>query len=134
MAANIGPGYVTAHQIAGGDIVNENAAAEAQVRTPEQFADLVGELRDLIIEAKEGGELDALLADRACEHLEQCAEMVTKEEKPPKPKLVKKLEAVAEMIDSAVDMFTSDEGGVARTLLKALPIAVLLVRLAIRIF
>ena len=129
--ASIGRGSVRSTYIAGNDLtVNNGAFAQGQT----QFTDLLADLKELIVEAKEKGELDSTLAKQAVEQLEAAADMVKKDKKPDKPILIKKLEAVSDMIQAAVEMFTAGEGGIATILVKALPIAAILVKLAMRIF
>jgi hypothetical protein len=129
--ASIGRGSVRSTYIAGNDLtVNNGKVAEGQT----QFTDLLADLKELIMQAKEKGELDGMLAKQAVEQLETAAEMVKKDKKPDKPILIKKLEAVADMIQAAVEMFTAGEGGIATILIKALPIAAILVKLATRLF
>jgi hypothetical protein len=129
--ANVGSGRVTADYISQGDMTIHPAGAKAN--TPEQFVEMLGDLRTLLEQAKEKGELDPLLAGQAIKNLDAVAEQVAKEPKPAKPDLIKRLEAVAQVIDAAVDMLTQD-GSVGSILLKALPVAVMLVRLASHLF
>lgn len=129
---SIGRGSVRSTNIAGHDLILNNGAAVPANQA--QFTDLLADLKELIVQAKEKGELDEMLAKQAVEQLETAAEMVKKDKKPDKPILVKKLEAVAEMIQAAVEMFTAGDGGIATILVKALPIAFLLVKLAMRLF
>lgn len=129
--ASIGRGSVRSTYIAGNDLtINNGAFAQGQT----QFTDLLADLKELLMEAKEKGELDGTLAKQAVEQLEAAADMVKKDKKPDKPILIKKLEAVSDMIQAAVEMFTAGEGGIATILVKALPIAAILVKLAMRIF
>ncbi len=130
--ANIGRGSARSTNIAGNDLVINNGAVAPANQA--QFTDLLSDLRELIVQAQEKGELDEMLARQAVEQLETAADMVKKDKKPDKPILVKKLEAVAEMIQAAVEVFTAGEGGIATILVKALPIAFLLVKLAARLF
>ena len=130
--ANIGGGSVTADHIAGGDITIHNGGGVA-AGSPQQFVEMLADLRTLLEQAREKGELDPLLAGQAIKNLDTAQELVSKDQKPPKPELLKRLEAVAQMIDAAVDMLTQD-GSVGSILLKALPVAVMLVKLATHIF
>ena len=129
--ANVGSGRVFADYIAQGDMTIQQGGAKNG--TPEQFVELIGDLRVMLEEAKQKGELDPLLAGQAIKNLDAVAEEVAREPKPPKPDLIKRLEAVAQVIDAAVDMLTQD-GSVGSILLKALPVAVMLVRLATHLF
>jgi hypothetical protein len=129
--ANIGRGSSQSTYIAGNDlIINNGVVAEGQT----QFTDLLSDLKEMILQAREKGELDDILAKQAVEQLDTAAEMVKKEKKTDKPVLIKKLEAVADMIEAAVEMFTAGDGGIATVLVKALPIAIMLVKLATRMF
>ncbi len=129
--SNIGRGSVQSTHIAGNDLViNNGVVAEGQT----QFSDLLADLKEMLLQAKDKGELDDTLAKQAVEQLEAAADMVKKEKKADKPVLIKKLEAVADMIQAAVEMFTAGDGGIATILVKALPIAFMLVKLATRIF
>lgn len=131
VGSNVGRGSVQSTHIAGNDlIINNGVVAEGQT----QFTDLLADLKEMIVQAKEKGELDDTLAKQAVEQLETAAAMVKKDKKPDKPILIKKLEAVAEMIQAAVEVFTAGDGGIATILVKALPIAFLLVKLAVRLF
>lgn len=127
--ANVGKGSVRADQIAGHDLIVNGVLANGQ----NQFGDLLTELRNLLVEAKEAGELDDQMAQEAISNVEAAVELVTGEKTPAKPTLIKKLETVVDLIDAAVDTFGA-EGGVAKILLRALPIAALLVKLALRFF
>ncbi|MBN1310857.1 MAG: hypothetical protein JXB30_05495 [Anaerolineae bacterium] len=128
---NIGRGSATFQNIAGNDLITNNGViADGQT----QFTELLDDLKEMILQAKEKGELDGVLAKQAVEQLETAGEMVKKEKKAAKPLLIKKLEAVAELIEAAVEVFTAGDGGVATVLVKALPIAYMLVKLAARIF
>ncbi len=128
---NIGRGSSRSTHIAGHDLIINNGVVAADQA---QFSDLLADLKELIVQAKEKGELDDTLAKQAVEQLETAAAMVKKDKKPDKPILLKKLEAVAEMIQAAVEVFTAGDGGIATILVKALPIAFLLVKLAARLF
>ena len=128
---NIGRGSATFQNIAGNDLVTNNGViSDGQT----QFTDLLDDLKDMILQAKDKGELDGILAKQAVEQLDTAADMIKKEKKTAKPVLIKKLEAVAEMIEAAVEVFTAGDGGIATILVKALPIAYMLVKLAARIF
>lgn len=131
--ANVGSGSVTADQIAGGDITIINNGGGKAANSPQQFVEMLGDLRTMLEQAKEEGELDPLLAGQAIKNLNSAEELITKDQKPPKPEILKRLEAVAQMIDAAVDMLTQD-GSVGSILLKALPVAVALIKVASHLF
>lgn len=129
--SNIGRGSVQSAHIAGNDlIINNGVVTESHA----QFSDLLADLKEMILQAKEKGELDGSLAKQAVEQLEAAAELVKKEKKTDKPLILQKLEAVADLIEDAVEMFSAQDGGIATILLKALPIAAILVKLATHIF
>jgi hypothetical protein len=90
-------------------------------------------LRDLIIQAYKNGELPEKVARKTLSHLKETAELVTKEEKPPKSRIIQKLQYIADVLDAAVDMISS-QGNVASVLIRAAPIAALLIKIATRIF
>ncbi len=128
--AVIGSGSVQADYIAGNDLIINGTVAE----TPERFSDLLTDLRSIVAQAKEAGELGEQVAQQIIDNIDEAAEIVkTNPEKPPKSALVKRLESVADMLDAAVDVINVD-GGVAKILLKAAPIAALLVKIALRFF
>ena len=128
--ASVGSGSVNADYIVQGDLTINNNGAVAN--TPERFAEMLGELHAMLEQAREKGELDPALAREALENVEAATTLIKTEKKPPKPELIKKLEAVAKMIDAAVEMLTGD--GVGSILVKALPIAVALIKLATHLF
>lgn len=129
--ASIGRGSVQSNHIAGNDLViNNGIVSEGQA----QFSDLLADLKDMILQAREKGELNGTLATQAVEQLETAADMVKKKKKEDKPILVQKLEAVADLIEDAVETFSANDGGIATILVKALPIAAILVKLATHLF
>jgi len=128
---NVGGGSVKANYIAGGDMVINNGTVGAN--SGEQFAELLAQLKDMLTQANDKGEMDDLTAKQAITQLESAEKLIKEEKKPPKPEIVKKLEAVADVINAAIDTLTQD-GSVAMILLKALPIAVMLVKLASKLF
>lgn len=128
--ANVGRGSARSDYNAGRDLIINGVVAE----TPDQFADLLAELHGLIQEAQQAGELDEPTAQDVLSSLESATDMIRQETKPVKSKLIKKLQYVADVIDAAVDVFDTQAGGVAKFLLRALPFAALLVKLASRIF
>ncbi len=132
VGASIGRGYVQADYIAGRDlIIATDEVPKADDK--KQFADLMIKLRDLIIKAHQAGELSERTAKKALGHLATTAELVAKEEKPPKNQILSRLQYVADVLDAAVD-YLSTSGGAARVVLQALPIATLLIKIASRLF
>lgn len=127
--AAIGRGSVTAHNIAGGNITTNGHQEEERA----EFTRLLIELKDLVIEAHKSGELNDNAAQKVVKSLFEAAEMATKENKPAKSKIMRKLEYVADVLDAAVD-FMGASGGAAKILIKAMPVAALLIKVAGRIF
>ncbi|HOA22632.1 MAG TPA: hypothetical protein PK801_03065 [Aggregatilineales bacterium] len=125
----VGRGTVNATNIAGGDV--NNGAREAAM--PREFADLVSELEQLIVEARDAGEMPKPVAEKALSNLSEAVAIIKKEEKPPKNEIMRRLQYVADVIDAIVDMVT-EAGGAAGILLKALPVINLLIKTAGRIF
>lgn len=99
-----------------------------------QFANLLADLSKLIEEARTAGELDEKATKDVLDSITAAADLAKKDDKPPKGKLIAKLQYVADVLDAAVDTFATEVGGVAKTLLRALPIVALLIKLASRIF
>lgn len=130
--AVIGRGSMSAHNIVGGDMTLNNSGVMAGDQA--QFSDLLIELKELLVKAHQCGEMPEPQAKEAIQTLEKTVTEIKKEEKPPRPAIVTGLERVADMIEDAVDIFNSQGAGVAKTLIRALPIAALLVKLALRIF
>lgn len=125
----VGRGSVYSENIAGDDVNIGARTADA----PREFAEMMVELKKIIVEARDAGELNERTAEKALNNLVEAAAIVKKEEKPPKNEVVRRLQYVADVIDAAVDMIT-DAGGAAGILLKALPVANLLIKTAGRIF
>jgi hypothetical protein len=129
ITGNVGPG-VQADYIAGRDLIVNGEMAEA----PARFGDLLADLRAIVTQAKEAGELGEQVAKQILDNIDEATEIVkSNPEKPPKGPLIKRLESIADMLDAAVDVISVD-GGIAKILLKAMPIAALLVKIAIRFF
>jgi hypothetical protein len=128
--AVIGPGsWVKADNIAGRDIDSKNELAN---KTREDFSGMLGELRELIVQAHDKGELDKAAADKALQSIDSATQMAS-EKKPLKKPLLRKLEDISDLLDGAADTIDS-AGGVARVLLKAIPVAALLLKLASYLF
>lgn len=130
-AVVVGRGTVRAEHIAGNDINSLNDKAPPE--QAKQFAELMVKLKDLIVEAHRSGELPEKVARKTLKSLAETAEIVSKEHKPPKTQIVRRLEYVADVLDMAVDLFSAN-GGVAKVLLQAMPIVALLIKIASRIF
>ncbi len=128
--ASVGSGSVNAANVAGGDVVVNNGTVGGSA---EQFAELIAQLKEMLVQARDKGEMDETTAKRAIEQLDSAQEMVKQKPKPSKPEIVNKLEGVAAIIDSAVETLTA-QGSVAMILLKALPVVVMLVQLATKLF
>jgi hypothetical protein len=131
IGSNLGRGSLSADYIAAGDIVINNGVVAAG--TPEEFLGMLSDLRALLEQAREKGEIDPAAAKHAIQNVESTAQLVQKEKKPPKPEIVQRLDAVIEMIDTALDKLTR-EGSVGSILLKTLPVAVMLVKIAAQLF
>jgi hypothetical protein len=125
----VGRGSVRADYIAGRDI---NLSPEKK-RDAREFADLMVELKSLIVKAHKSGELDEKIARKALKNLSETAQMVTDENKPPKSQILRRLQYIQDILDMAVDLFSA-EGGPAQILLKALPVVSMLIKIASRIF
>ena len=78
--SNVGPGSVNAKQVAGRDLITINNG-KTQDDDFTRFADKMSELKDLILEAREAGEIPAELADEALTNLKDVAEAVGKDKK-----------------------------------------------------
>ncbi len=128
--ANVGSGSVRSDQIAGHDLINIGATGGEE---QQHFADKMRELRDLITEARSAGELDAKLADEALANLDEVAQALTTEAKPEKKRLLSKLAYIGDILDTAADLLEAS-GGATRVLVRAVPIAALLIKIASRIF
>jgi uncharacterized protein with von Willebrand factor type A (vWA) domain len=125
----VGRGTVYAQQIAGGDIILNGSAVDKQ----RSFADLLQDLKDLIEQAKQAGELTVKVADEVTRDLDSARELVEKDQPPPKHTLVEKLQHVAATLDRALETLENNRSPVM-ILIKALPFVALLIRLANQIF
>jgi len=127
--ANIGSGSYAADYIAGGNMIVNNG----QETSPEkaEFARQMVELRRTIIEAHKSGEINEKVARKVIDNLNDTAKLATEEKPPPKSAILRKLQYVADILDTAVDMLGDGPG---RVLVRALPIAALLIKIATRIF
>ena len=131
VGASVGRGSVVADNIAGRDIIIHNGKSAEDDKA--EFSSGMLRLKELIVKAYRAGELNEKTAKKALANLTETDEMITKEQKPPKAKIVGRLQYIADVLDAAVD-FLGTQGGVAKVLLEALPVAALLVKIATRIF
>jgi hypothetical protein len=89
------------------------------------------ELRRTIIEAHKSGEINERVARKMIDNLNDTAKLATEADPPPKNAILSKLQYIADVLDTAVDML---DNGPGRVLVRALPIAALLIKIATRIF
>ena len=118
----IGRGQVNAENIAAGDIVIHAAAGSGK----HSFVDLLAELKGMIITASEKGELPEAVATEVIGELDSAEEMLATGKAPAREGLLGKLENVVETIENVVDL-VEEKGGI---LVKALPFAIMLLRVA----
>jgi hypothetical protein len=128
--ASIGRGSVNAQNFAAGDM--NITQSEVSTNDPARFAELLFELKGLLTQARQTG-LDPKLVEEAIKKIDETEILVKEQQPPPKNEILKKLQGVADMINNAMEVF-NDDTSVAAALLKALPVAVLLVKLAARLF
>src|SRR5574341_2287618 len=128
--AVVGRGSVTADQIAGGNLIVNGAVVDGNQGS---FADLLEQVKELLIQAKAAGELLPPKADEVIEELESAKELVEKDKNPPKETLLQKLRHVADIIDDALESFDQNRSPAA-VLLKAIPFLALLIKLESQIF
>jgi hypothetical protein len=133
---NVGPGSVVGrgtvngtHFVGNDLIIQQGSSSDEQTR----FADLLTELQELIVKARESGEIDAAAAQQVISNIEQASDLVKKEKKPPKGKLVAKLSSASSILEAAAEVFIPDESK-AGFLLRAVSIAAVLIQLAMRLF
>jgi hypothetical protein len=128
--ANIGSGTVTADQIAGNDIVINGMNIDNQ---GEKFADLLNDLKEMLLKAKEAGEIPVEKAQEVINEIESARDLIEQEKKPSKETLIQKLQKVMEVIDDVLENFNENKSPAA-ILIRALPFAALLIKLAAQIF
>jgi hypothetical protein len=129
-AGVVGRGTVNGTNFAGNDLtIQQGSSPDEQT----QFSDLLVELKELIVKARETGEIGVSAAQQVISDIEQAHDLVTKENKPSKSKLVAKLSSVSSILEAAVEVFLPDESK-AEFLLRAVSIASVLIRLAMRLF
>jgi hypothetical protein len=134
---NVGPGAVvgrgTVHgtHFAGHDLIIQQGSSSTDEET--QFSDLLVELKELIVKARESGEIGVTAAQQVISDIEQASDLVKKDKKPPKGRLVQKLSSVSSVLEAAVEVVVPDESK-AEFLLRAVSIAAVLIRLAMRLF
>jgi hypothetical protein len=100
--------------------------------TREHFVEMLKELRSLIARAEQAGELEPRAARKTLRNLEDAVEMVS-HDKPPKTRLLVKLAMIAELLEASASA-TELARGAVQWLIKAVPIAAMLVELAQRLF
>lgn len=107
--------------------------ADGKPITPEarEFSSGMIKLRKLIVEAYKAGEIPEKVARKAAKTLKDTVEIVTKEQKPDKPTILRRLEFVADLLETAADMVGKDT---LEFLGKAVPLIGMLIKLASRIF
>lgn len=128
--ASVGRGQVKAVNISGGDmVVGSLPGIEGQI----QFAELLAQLKELLLKARDVGEIDEGRAEAIVQGIDAAATQVKTEKPPIKDRLVETLQTVANLVDQAIDTISA-AGGTALILLKALPVVSLLIRLVNRIF
>ncbi len=128
MGAGLGHAHITIKQAAGRDIWNIGSESD-ESEDFSRFAEKMKELRDLIISARDAGELNPGLAGEALENLEQVADLVAEAETPPRRPLLSKLGYIGDILDTAADMVED-----STVITRAIPVAALLVKIATRIF
>lgn len=127
--ANIGSGTYTADNVAGGDITVNNGPEATADRA--EFTRQMLELRRTIVEAHKSGEINERVARKMIDNLNDTAKLASEADPPPKNAILSKLQYIADILDTAVDMLGNGPG---RVLVRALPIAALLIKIATRIF
>ena len=123
-------GTVKADQIAGHDIVINGLNIDNQ---NEKFADLLADLKELLLQAQVDGELPDDQAKIALAEIDSAQEIVETEKNPPKDSLLVKLHNVMETIDNALEALNRSHAP-AVLLIKAAPFVVMLIKLASQIF
>src|SRR5688572_23362953 len=100
VGANVGFGQVNADQIAGHDNIINGMNIDSQ---GQKFADLITDLKNLLLQAHQAGELPEERARELIGNLEQAKEIVENEKKPTKAPLIEKLQRVFDVIDDTLD-------------------------------
>ena len=127
--ANLGRGSVHIDQLAGRDLIVNGRTTTASI---DQFQVLLEALRDMVEAARASGELDDQAAQTVLGEINSVADLASSKP-PPKTRLIEKLQQVAESLEATHELLTTG-GKVARILIKAIPIAALLVKLANALF
>ena len=127
--ANVGSGINSIDYVAGGDMVVNNGQELAAKES--EFVQHMSELRRYVVEAHKSGEINERVARKVVENLNETAKLATETKPPPKNEILRKLQYVADVLDTAVDMIGNGPGSI---LIKALPVAALLIKIATRIF
>ena len=128
--AVVGSGSVNGTNFAGNDLVIQQGGSTDEQT---QFSDLLSELKELIVKARESGEIGMTAAQQVLTDIEQATDLVKKDKKPSKGRLVQKLSSVSSVLEAAAEVFVPDESK-AEFLLRAVSIASVLIRLAMRLF
>jgi hypothetical protein len=128
--AVVGGGTVNGTHFAGNDLVIQQGGSTDEQT---QFSDLLSELKELIVKARESGEIGVTAAQQVLTDIEQATDLVKKDKKPSKGRLVQKLSSVSSVLEAAAEVFVPDESK-AEFLLRAVSIASVLIRLAMRLF
>lgn len=115
-------------QYAGNDLFADGKPISPEAR---EFSSGMIKLRKLIVEAYKAGEIPEKVARKAAKTLKDTVEIVTKEQKPDKPTILRRLEFVADLLETAADMVGKDT---LEFLGKAVPLIGMLIKLASRIF
>jgi hypothetical protein len=133
IGGNVFPGAVVgsgSSQI--GILINGVNIGSGQEVTREHFVEMLKQLRSLVARAEQAGELEPRAARQTLKNLEEAVDMATRD-KPPKTRLLAKLTVIADLLDAAAS--TADLArGAFQWLIKAVPIAAILVELAQRLF
>jgi len=137
IGGNVGPGAAIGSNasvqanghIAGRDIT---ANSETEGQSPQEFIEILGELRKLIEVAQQEGELEKAVAKAALENVDAAADLAT-QKPPPKRPILRKLEDLSDLLDGAAETIES-AGGAARMITRAVPIAAMLLKLASYLF
>ena len=126
----VGGGQFQAHNVAGGDII---LGGQPIPQTRDEFDKLLTELKELLAQAVQAGEIENERdAEAAVEDL-QDAEAEAEAEEPRSSRLKRYLENVAETLEGSAQVATA-AGKVGQAVIKAAPIAAALVKLAQVVF
>jgi hypothetical protein len=129
VGASVGRGFVNAEQIAGNDLIVNGTMIDNQG----QFSDLLDQLKEMMTKAKELGELPEQIAHDVIQEIDSAQDLIKDEKKPPKETLIQKLQHIVDMIDNVLESANESRSPVA-ILIKALPFAAVLLRIASQLF